>query len=188
MKIWNPPSLNLRQTSCENVANTKAQFPIGNIGNWIWQHLRIGDIAAKPPLALAVCILAYCAAIAFAGDESSMTCQKGAAHKSSRSGLYCTKCHEPIFSNPVRFACDNDVLTRAYEVALNDALLNIHMFQDGALTEPARCIMAGEIYDTPWTRDAAINVWNAFALLDRDVSRNTLMSVEIGRASCRERV
>jgi hypothetical protein len=77
----------------------------------------------------------------------------------------------------IRFTCDNDVLTRAYEVALNDALRNVHMFQDGALTEPVRCIMAGEVYDTPWTRDAAINVWNAFALLDREVSRNTLMSV-----------
>ena len=100
-----------------------------------------------------------------------------AAHKPSPSGLYCTKCHEPIFTNPVRFACDNDVLTRAYEVAIDDALLNVRMYQDGALTKPARCIMAGEIYDTPWTRDAAINVWNAFALLDRDVARNTLMSV-----------
>ena len=77
----------------------------------------------------------------------------------------------------IRFTCDNDVLTRAYEVAINDALLNVRMFQDGALTEPARCIMAGEIYDTPWTRDASINIWNAFALLDREVSRNTLMSV-----------
>ena len=99
------------------------------------------------------------------------------AHQPSPSGLYCTKCHEPIFTNPVRFACDNDVLTRAYEVAIDDALLNVRMYQDGALTKPARCIMAGEIYDTPWTRDAAINVWNAFALLDRDVARNTLMSV-----------
>jgi glycogen debranching enzyme len=32
-------------------------------------------------------------------------------------------------------------------------------------------------YDTPWTRDAAINVWNGLGLLWPDVSRNTLLAV-----------
>ena len=42
---------------CENVANNQYQLPIGT-GNWSWQHFHIGNIAAKPLLALAVCILA----------------------------------------------------------------------------------------------------------------------------------
>ena len=37
--------------------------------------------------------------------------------------------------------------------------------------------MAGADYDTPWTRDAAINVWNGFALMNPEVSKNTLLSV-----------
>ena len=69
-----------------------------------------------------------CAAAALSAIRS-VAAEACEAHKPSRSGLYCTKCHEPLFSNPVRFASDSKVLTRAYEVALNDALLNIHMFQ-----------------------------------------------------------
>ena len=38
-------------------------------------------------------------------------------------------------------------------------------------------ILAGLDYDTPWTRDAAINVWNGAGLLLPDVARATLLSV-----------
>lgn len=37
--------------------------------------------------------------------------------------------------------------------------------------------MGGAGYDTPWTRDAAINVWNGAGLIWLEVSRNTLLSV-----------
>lgn len=38
-------------------------------------------------------------------------------------------------------------------------------------------LLAGESYDTPWTRDAAINTWNGLGLLEPIVARNTLLSV-----------
>jgi glycogen debranching enzyme len=38
-------------------------------------------------------------------------------------------------------------------------------------------ILAGLHYDTPWTRDAAINAWNGASLIMPDVARNTLLSV-----------
>ena len=38
-------------------------------------------------------------------------------------------------------------------------------------------ILAGLDYDTPWTRDAAINAWNGASLMMPEVSRNTLLSV-----------
>ena len=37
-------------------------------------------------------------------------------------------------------------------------------------------ILAGLHYDTPWTRDAAINAWNGGSLILPEVSRNTLLS------------
>ena len=38
-------------------------------------------------------------------------------------------------------------------------------------------IIAGLGYSTPWTRDAAINIWNAGALICPEISRSTLESV-----------
>ena len=77
----------------------------------------------------------------------------------------------------IGFSCDNRVLSEAYKIAVDDALGNVKKYKDGVLSEPAPCIIAGAGYDTPWTRDTAINVWNAFALLDRQISKNTLLSV-----------
>ena len=45
------------------------------------------------------------------------------------------------------------------------------------LEEEALVFIAGETYVTPWTRDAAINVWNGGGLLHPEVARNTLLSV-----------
>jgi glycogen debranching enzyme len=41
--------------------------------------------------------------------------------------------------------------------------------------------MAGEWYTTPWTRDAAINVWNGAGILYPAVARDTLRSVLVRR-------
>ena len=68
-------------------------------------------------------------------------------------------------------------LDRAFEIALADLSRNIRPFQDGLLEREAPVFLAGESYDTPWTRDAAINVWNGGGLLHPEVARNTLMSV-----------
>lgn len=103
-------------------------------------------------------------------------------HKLSKSGMYCTVCGEIIthnwsYKDMVYFECDNKTLTKAYLIAINDAMGNVKLFKDGLLTKSEKCIIAGAGYDTPWTRDAAINVMNAFAFLDRTVSKNTLLSV-----------
>ena len=42
---------------------------------------------------------------------------------------------------------------------------------------PGKFIRAGGNYPTPWTRDAAINCWNAASLLEPTVARNTLWAV-----------
>ena len=110
-------------------------------------------------------------------------------HTPSPGGTYCTVCgtvlvqNEKEYHGMIYFACDDEQLTKAYQIALTDASSNVKKYKAGALTEAAKCIMAGADYDTPWTRDTAINVWNAFALIDREVSKNTLMSVikTIGR-------
>lgn len=66
---------------------------------------------------------------------------------------------------------------RAFEIALDDLARSIHPSRNGLLEREAPVFLAGESYDTPWTRDAAINVWNGGGLLHPDVARNTLLSV-----------
>lgn len=72
---------------------------------------------------------------------------------------------------------DSALLNSAFRVAIGDLVGNIQPFQDGLLSEPRPCILAGLEYDTPWTRDAAINVWNGVGLVYPEASRNTLLSV-----------
>ena len=68
-------------------------------------------------------------------------------------------------------------IDRAFAIALDDLALNIHPFCGGLLAREAPVFLAGASYDTPWTRDAAINVWNGGGLLHPEVARNTLVSV-----------
>lgn len=104
-------------------------------------------------------------------------------HTLSQNGTYCTVCYTVVetnlkdYKNMIYFHCDNETLTKAYKVAFADITGNIKQYSAGALTTSAPCLMAGADYDTPWTRDAAINVWNGFALMNPEVSKNTLMSV-----------
>ena len=72
---------------------------------------------------------------------------------------------------------DDPEIDRAFALALEDLTDNIAPFRDGLLEVPAPVILAGNGYDTPWTRDAAINVWNGAGLLTPETSRNTLLSV-----------
>jgi glycogen debranching enzyme len=71
----------------------------------------------------------------------------------------------------------NPVINRAYRIATGDLLSNIRLFRDGLLEQPAPALLAGLDYDTPWTRDTAINVWNGISLFWPEVARNTLLSV-----------
>lgn len=79
--------------------------------------------------------------------------------------------------NLVSFQSDDRILNKAVRVAVGDIAGNVVAFKDGLLKEEKPCLMAGLDYITPWTRDTAINVWNALALISGEVSRNTLLSV-----------
>ncbi len=72
---------------------------------------------------------------------------------------------------------DNKLINAAFRVAMGDIVGNIQPFQDGLLEQPQPCILAGLEYDTPWTRDTAINVWNGAGLIFPEASRSTLLSV-----------
>jgi glycogen debranching enzyme len=72
---------------------------------------------------------------------------------------------------------DNPTVNEAFRIAIGDLLGNVSLFQDGLLEHRVPVILAGLHYNTPWTRDAAINTWNGGALIMPDVSRNTLLSV-----------
>ena len=71
----------------------------------------------------------------------------------------------------------NSAVNRAYRVAMGDLISNIRPFRDGLLDEPQPVLLAGLDYDTPWTRDAAINAWNGSGLIWPTTTRNTLLSV-----------
>lgn len=68
-------------------------------------------------------------------------------------------------------------MNRAFAIALADASGNIHNYKAGLLDSAQPVLMAGAGYDTPWTRDAAINTWNAAGLLWPAIARNTLLAV-----------
>jgi hypothetical protein len=74
---------------------------------------------------------------------------------------------------------DHGAAQEAFRIALGDLLGNVALFKDGLLDRPVPVILAGLHYDTPWTRDAAINAWNGASLLMPEVARNTLLSVLI---------
>ena len=75
------------------------------------------------------------------------------------------------------FHHEDENLNRAFQLALGAMTINTRHLSAGLLKEPVPCLMAGLEYATPWTRDAAINVWLAAARLDPEVARNTLFSV-----------
>lgn len=68
-------------------------------------------------------------------------------------------------------------LNSAARIAAGDIAGNCMPFCDGLLTESRTCVMAGLDYDTPWTRDAAINTMNALCFFDKEISKNTLLAV-----------
>lgn len=72
---------------------------------------------------------------------------------------------------------DSMLLEQAARIASGDIAGNCIPFFDGLLQEKSLCLMAGLDYDTPWTRDASINTMNAMCMFDKDISKNTLLSV-----------
>lgn len=73
---------------------------------------------------------------------------------------------------------NNKKINTAYRLAVATLAANILPFKDGLLKKEEPVIIAGlGCYVTPWTRDAAINVWNACGLICSDEALNTLKSV-----------
>ena len=75
------------------------------------------------------------------------------------------------------FITDNKKINSAYRMAVSTISANILPFKDGVLEKAEPVIIAGLGYSTPWTRDAAINTWNAGGLICSIVAKNTLLSV-----------
>lgn len=113
-------------------------------------------------------------------DPNSEGCK---THTPSAGGGYCTVCmqilkkNESDYMDMIYFSCDDQTLTDAYTIALNDCMLNVKLFKGGLLSTEKEVIIAGVDYTTPWIRDGSINAWNAFGLLDPTVSKNTLLSL-----------
>ena len=72
---------------------------------------------------------------------------------------------------------DNKKINDAYRLAVANLAANILPFKDGVLEKESPVIIAGLGYTTPWTRDAAINTWNAGGFICPEVALNTLKSV-----------
>jgi glycogen debranching enzyme len=68
------------------------------------------------------------------------------------------------------------VIESALKVAFDDLASNIVPLKEGLLDSEQPVFRAGGGYEKPWTRDAAINVWNGGALLYPAVARNTLLA------------
>jgi glycogen debranching enzyme len=77
----------------------------------------------------------------------------------------------------IEMKTSNPAVNRAYRIAMGDLIGNVRLFQDGLLDVPQPVILAGLDYDTPWTRDAAINVWNGLGLVWPETARSTLLAV-----------
>lgn len=81
-----------------------------------------------------------------------------------------------MYSYP-SFTSDNKTLNEAFRIAVGDIVGNILHYGGGLLSEEKPCLMAGLDYEQPWTRDTAINIWYALAMLDGEICKNTLLSV-----------
>lgn len=78
---------------------------------------------------------------------------------------------------PAFFECNDPIINKAYRLATACVQANTIVIKQGFLSEAAPCVMAGLDYDTPWTRDAAINVMNAAKYIDYEAAKNTLLCV-----------
>ncbi|MBN1622755.1 MAG: hypothetical protein JXN10_07520 [Clostridia bacterium] len=71
----------------------------------------------------------------------------------------------------------SEKVNKAIAIAMEDIRINIKEYKGGLLEEKRQVMMAGADYDRPWTRDASINTYNFIAAHDREIARNTLVSV-----------
>lgn len=67
-------------------------------------------------------------------------------------------------------------IAKVYRIAIGDISGNVQYHQSEVSQQMEPALYAGLRYGKPWTRDAAINVWNGFSLLSPEVAKNTLLA------------
>lgn len=72
-------------------------------------------------------------------------------------------------------------IDQAFRIALGDLFSNVQDHRVPLLNAVTPLILAGLDYNSPWTRDAAINCWNVGSLVMPDIARNTLLSRVSGK-------
>ncbi|MBN2558903.1 MAG: hypothetical protein JXB33_09140 [Clostridia bacterium] len=77
----------------------------------------------------------------------------------------------------MNISTSSEKINRAVDIALKDIDVNIKPFRSGLLLDEKPVLLAGADYDRPWTRDTSINTYNFMAFYNREVARNTLVSV-----------
>ena len=75
-----------------------------------------------------------------------------------------------------QFSCGLQKIDQTFQIACGDVAGNIALFRGGLLPEAESVFLAGKSYSSPWTRDAAFNVWYG-GFLAPEVSHNTLLAV-----------
>ena len=72
--------------------------------------------------------------------------------------------------NNMKISTNNKDVNNSIKIAFKDIDSNIKNLE-------TKVLIAGADYNRPWTRDAAINIYNGFCFIDKQVSYNTLLSV-----------
>jgi len=78
---------------------------------------------------------------------------------------------------PLRINTNNKMVNNSIKIAFSDIYGNIKSFESSLDKKEKKVLIAGADYDRPWTRDTSINVYNGFCLMDKEISKNTLLSV-----------
>lgn len=68
------------------------------------------------------------------------------------------------------------IYSYSFRIAMGNIFSNIKYYKGGLLKTEKPCLFAGIDYARPWTRDAAINVWNGAGLIFPLISKNTLLA------------
>ncbi|MCK5812368.1 MAG: hypothetical protein KAG94_05680 [Clostridiales bacterium] len=72
---------------------------------------------------------------------------------------------------------NNEKVNKAINIAYSDIQSNIITYDSLFLQKKCKVLIAGADYDRPWTRDAAINVYNILCFIDKSISYQTLATV-----------
>lgn len=105
-----------------------------------------------------------------------ITCLISCFYNSCQNPVSNSKIENTGFNLP-KLHTNNKVINKAFRIAIGDLFTNIQDYEISITDTCAPVILAGLEYDRPWTRDAAINSWNAGSFIVPDIAKNTLLSV-----------